>query len=50
MNTWQTISDLFDAVFPLVMLFYGFVIGFEIASRKKKDSKPDSKKQEDERK
>ena len=50
MTKLELIADLYDAVFPLLMLCYGVVLGISLAdwlaSRAKQNEKPDSDKPE----
>ncbi len=54
MNTYEIIGRIFDALFPLLMLCYGLVLGLALAdwlaARANKDKKPDNDKQEDDSK
>lgn len=49
MNTYEIISRIFDALFPLLMLGYGGVLGLALAdwlaSRKQKNKKSDDDEQ-----
>ena len=54
MNTFETIGNIAVAVLPLTTLCFGVMVGIDLAewlaSRPKKDKKPDNDEQKDGRK